>query len=118
MGFVYVEVEISNPAAPEMSEEITMFVDTGATLSVLPARLLDRLGVRRENTREFRGFAEDLTRDTGIVRIAYEGIREGVSAVFGMDGDPVVMGVTALEVLGYQVDPENDRLVRADMLLL
>ena len=118
MGFVYVDVEISNPAAPEVSEEITMLVDTGATLSVLPGRLLDRLGVRREGTREFRGLAGDLTRDTGIVRIAYEGIREGVSAVFGIDGDPVVMGTTALEVLGYQVDPIHNRLVRANMLLL
>lgn len=118
MGFVFVDVEISNPAAPEVSEEITMLVDAGATLSVLPGRLLDRLGVRREGTRELRGLARDLTRDTSIVRIAHEGISEGVSAVFGMDGDPVVMGVNALEVLGYQVDPVHNRLVRADMLLL
>ena len=118
MGFVYVKVEVSNPAAPEMSEDITMLVDTGATLSVLPASLLDRLGVRREGTREFRGFGGHLTRDTGIVRFTYEGVTEGVSAVFGMEGDPVVMGVTALEVLGYQVDPVHHRLVRTDMLLL
>ena len=37
--------------------------------------------------------------------------------MFGMEDDPVVMGKTALGVLGYQVDSVHHRLVRADMLL-
>ena len=117
MGFVHVRVEVSNPAAPEMSEEITMLVDSGATLSVLPASLLDRLGIRREGTREFRGIDGHLTRDTGIVRFTYKGVTAGVSVMLGVEDDPVVMGETALRVLGYQVDPVHHRLVRADMLL-
>ena len=92
-------------------------VDTGATLSVIPARLLDRLRVRWEGTREFRSSDGHLPRDTGIVRLTYEGVTAGVSVVLGVEDDPVVMGETALGVLGYQVDPVHDRLVRADMLL-
>ena len=118
MGLVYVEVEISNPARPELSENRTMLVDPLVTLSVLPANLLDRLGVRREGTRKFSRSGGHLSRDTGIVRFIYEGVTAGVSVIFGMEGDPVVMGVTALEVLGYQVDPARSRLVRSGMPLL
>ena len=40
-----------------------------------------------------------------------------MSAVFGVEEDPVVIGKTALGVLGYEVDSVHHRLVRADMLL-
>ena len=118
MGLVYVKFEVSNPATLEMNEAITMLVGTGATLSVLPALLLDRLGVGGEGTRAFSGSGGDPARDTGIVRFTYEEVTGGVSAVFGMEGDLVLLGVTALGVLGYQVDPVHHRLVRADILLL
>ncbi len=110
-------VKVSNPAAPEISEDITMLAATGATFSVLPTSLLDRLGIRREGTRVFHASGELLTRDTGIVRFTYKRVKAGVSVVFGVEDDPVVMGKTALGVLGYQVDPVHHRLVRADMLL-
>ena len=70
-------------------------VDTGATLSVIPASLLDRLRVRWEGTREFRSSDGHLPRDTGIVRLTYEGVTAGVSVVLGVEDDPVVMGETA-----------------------
>ena len=38
--------------------------------------------------------------------------------MIGLESAPVVMGVTILEVPGYQVDTEHHRLVREDMLLL
>lgn len=33
--------------------------------------------------------------------------------MFGVEDDPVVMGETALYVLGYEVGPEHHRVVRA-----
>ena len=48
MGTVYVNVNLSNPARPGLaSEDVRVLVDTGATLSVFPATLLDRLGIKR-----------------------------------------------------------------------
>ena len=47
MGFVHVNVGLSNPSEPDRAEEVNVLVDTGATLSVFPAGLLDRLGIRR-----------------------------------------------------------------------
>ena len=51
------------------------------------------------------------------MRFTYEEVTAGVSAVFGMEDEPVVMGVTALEVLGYEIDPVQHGLRRAEMLL-
>ncbi len=118
MGFIHVDVDISNPAAPDVSESVRVLVDTGATLSVFPSDLLDRLRVRRIGERRFRGFAGEVTRETGLVAMAYDGAVAGITAVFGTDDDPPIMGVTALESLGYEVDPVAGKLNRIDMLML
>ena len=117
MGFIHVDVGLSNPAHPDAVEEIRVLVDTGATLSVVPASLLDRLGVRRSGRQRFRGFGGVITRETGTVDFHYDRETGGARAVFGNEDDPVVLGVTALEVLGYQVNPVDGELHRVDMLI-
>ena len=42
----------------------------------------------------------------------------GVTVVFGAEGDPPIMGVTALETLGFEVDPVDGKLNRIDMLVM
>lgn len=118
MGFTRVEVGISNPADREREERIEVLVDTGATLSVIPRSLLERLGVASIDSREFRGFGGVVTRDTGGVVMSYDGVPALVAVVFGEEDDPAIMGVTALESLGYQVDPVTNELKPTEMLLL
>ena len=118
MGFIHVEVNVSNPADPDVSESVRVLVDTGATLSILPADMLERLGVRRRRRRRFQGFGGVVTRDTGTINMSYENVEEGVTVVFGAEADPPIMGVTALETLGFEVDPVNGRLNRVDMLVM
>ena len=118
MGFIHVSVDVSNPAAPDVSESVRVLVDTGATLSILPEEMLDRLGVRRIQKRRFRGFGGTVTRDIGIVSIRYDDLITGVPAAFGEKDDPAIVGVTALETLGLEVDPVSGRLNRVDMLVL
>lgn len=117
MGFVHVNIGLSNPSEPGSAEEINVLVDTGATLSVFPASLLDRLGIQRTGQRRLRGFGGVITRATGTVNLAYGGEVAGVTAVFGEDGDPTVMGVTALESLGFNVNPVAGELDRVEMLI-
>lgn len=118
MGFIYVDLEISNIANPDVTEKVTALVDTGAILSVLPSSLLDRLGVTREERRRFLGFGGQVARDTGFVRMRYQGAATAANVVFGAEDDPPIMGVTALETLGYEADPVNGRLNRVDLLML
>ena len=50
--------------------------------------------------------------------MSYGGSVAGVTVVIGEEGDPAIMGVTALESLGYQVDPVTGKLTPSEMLLL
>ena len=118
MGFIHVNVDIANPANPDVSESVRVLVDTGATLSILPEDMLDSLGVRRIQKRRFRGFGGTVIRDIGNVNMTYEDAESGVTVVFGAEDDPAVMGVTALETLGFEVDTVDEKLNRVDLLLL
>ena len=117
MGFIHVNVGLSNPSEPDMAEEVNVLVDTGATLSFFPAGLLDRLGIRRTGQRRLRGFGGIITRATGTAILTYDGEVAGVTVVFGEDRDPTIMGVTALESLGFNVNPVAGGLDRVEMLI-
>ena len=117
MGIVHVNVGLAKPFDPEPSEMVRVMVDTGATISVFPAGLLDRLGIQRVGQQRFRGFGGAVIRSVGGVAMTYGDVTGVVPVAFGDDDDPAIMGVTALESLGYQVDPVRGELHRVDALL-
>ena len=118
MGFVYVDLDIASAATPHVTQTVHALVDTGAILSVFPASVLDELGVARRARRRFHGFGGAVVRQTGGVVMSYDNAVADVTVIFGAEDDPAIMGVTALESLGYQVDPVAGRLNRVDMLML
>ena len=118
MGFIHIDVDVSNPASPDVSESVQVLVDTDAMLSILPAEMLDRLGVQRMGKRRIRSSNGMLVLDTGIVTIRYCGDIAGTTAAFGAEDTPPIIGLVAITSLGYEVDPVNRRLNRVDMLLL
>ena len=121
MGLIHVNVGLSNPSdrngPPSSTEETRVMVDTGATLSVFPKRLLDQLGIQRIGQRRLGGFGGRLIRDVGNVNVTYNGETAGATVVFGEEDDATILGVTALEMLGFQVDPVNGELHRVDLLI-
>ncbi len=121
MGLIHVNVELSNLARDNglegSSESVRVMVDTGATLSVFPTSMLERLGIRRIGQRRFQGFGGGLVRDVGSVCLTYEGETVATTVVFGQEDDVSVLGVTALEMLGFQVDPVKGELHRVDLLI-
>ncbi len=117
MGFIHVDVDVLNPTDSDVSERVRVMVDTGATLSILPSSVLERLGIQRISRRRFQGFGGVVTREVGAANMRYAGEVAGVTVVFGAEDDPPILGVTALEVLGFEVDPVKGRLNRVDMLI-
>ena len=109
---------MSNPSTPEASEKVRVLVDTGATLSVLPTSLLERLGIHRIGSKRFRGFGGEVTRDIGNVTMHYDGELGAAGAIFGDEDDPPIMGVTSLLTMGLEVDPEAGRLKHVEILML
>ncbi len=118
MGFTHVEIDVANVSEPVKHRSIEFLADTGALLTVVPSLILRELDIEAISEREFRGFGGTIRRRIGIVRMTYEESIIGTSVIFGEPDDALVLGVTALEALGYQVDPVSQRLIKVESLQL
>ncbi len=118
MGFSHVDVEISNIADPARRRVLSFVVDTGALMTVVPASILQTLGIPVIGQRRFRGFGGIVQRSIGGAALRYQEDMAAAPVIFGEEGDTPVLGVTALEALGFEVDPVNERLHRVESLML
>ena len=118
MGFVRVRLGIYNPSAPERVVELEGIVDTGAIYSVIPRSVLEELGVRPIERRRFRAFGGYVERDIGEVGVELMGRKRTITVIFGEAGDITVLGITALEAFGLELDPVRGTLREAELLLL
>jgi predicted aspartyl protease len=118
MVFLKLRVSLYNPEKPERVVEVEAIVDNGAIYSVVRRDVLEQLGVKPVERRRFRAFGGYVERDIGEVGMVLMGRRRIVPVIFGEDGDPAVVGVTALEIFGLEVDVVRGVLKEAELLLL
>jgi clan AA aspartic protease len=100
------------------TREIEATVDTGAAYTTLPASLLRELGVEPIGTRRLLladGRRVDM--EYGRAWVAINGEREVTIVVFGEDDGPALLGAYTLEGLALAVDPVQQRLVPAQMIM-
>jgi len=105
MGHVYQRVKLG--AVNE--EDLTILVDTGATLSLIPPALADRLGITRLPRKQVIVLADGrrIEAEVGVVMVEI-GDRKAASTV--ADCDEPLLGVESLETLGLAVDPTTGSL--------
>jgi predicted aspartyl protease len=114
-----VRVKLASLAAPSRAAEVTLLVDTGATLSWIPRDVLERLGVTAFSRLPFAlADGRRLERDITAVLLTIDGRKAPVPVAFGEPGEEAVLGATALEGLGFMVDPVAKKLVPRDLLAL
>ena len=119
MGFTYVKVRLHNPADLAQSDEIELLVDTGAVFSSIPRAILEKIGLRPIERRKLRVYEGAVVkRDVGGLVFEYGGNLAMAPTVFGESKDTSVLGATALEALGYQVDPVTKQLKPAELLMI
>jgi len=118
VGFIKVKFGIFNPLVPRRSVELEGIVDTGAMYSIIPRKILEKLEVKPLERRKFRAFGGYIERDIGEVGIELMGKRRTVTVILGEEEDITVLGVTALESFGLEVDPVKGTLKEAELLLL
>jgi clan AA aspartic protease len=119
MGMFDVKVKLANLAAPDRTEEISLLVDTGATLSWIPREILQKLGVTAFSRLPFLlADGRRLERDVTAVLLTFDGRKAPVQVAFGEPGEEAVLGATALEGLGFMVDPVAKKLIPRDLLAL
>jgi len=113
MGATHVTVRITNPADSDRYWEGLFLVDTGATDSLVPRPHLEAIGLEPKGRRVYElADGRELVVDVTAAVIEFMGEFVGGTVIFGdADAEPL-LGVTALESVGIEVDPVNQRLRR------
>ena len=113
MGATHVTVAIKNPADHDRVWEGLFLVDTGATDCLVPRSHLESIGLLPEAQRRY-GLADgsEIWLDITGGRIEFMGETTWGTIVFGDENAEPLLGVTALESVGIEVDPRNQTLNR------
>lgn len=118
MGLTVLEIEVGNPARPDVTEPIEFLIDSGTIYSVVPAPVLERLGIGPLVEQKFRlADGTSITRKKGGALFKY-GDRIGVAdVIFGEEADSILLGAFTLEALGLALDPLRRELRPLPMIL-
>lgn len=113
MGATHVTVAVVNPADPNRRWEGLFLVDTGAVDCYVPGNRLREIGLAPDGKRTYElADGSELMLDIAVAKIEFMGEIVGVTVIFGDDDAEPLLGVTALESVGIEVDPLNQRLKR------
>ena len=112
MGAMRVTVTVRNPADPGRFWE-GLFRVTGATDSLVPGPQLEAIGLEPKG-RRVCGLADgnEIAMDIAVGEIGFMGETVGGTILFGAANAEPLLGLTALESVGIEVDPVNRKLKR------
>ena len=113
MGVTWVDVTVRNPAHRTREWTGAFLVDTGAIDSLAPRQSLEAIGLRPTGRRMYAtADGREVEIDVTVGELEIMGELSGGVIVFGDEGAEPLLGVTALESAGIEVDPQNQRLKR------
>jgi len=118
MGFTYIRIRVYSVDLARQ-EKVEILVDSGALFTSIPRSILERLGLKPVARQRLRVYGGGIVeRDVGGAIVEYGERRAVVPIVFGEPEDVPVLGATALESLGYQVDPVSKKLKPIELLMI
>ncbi len=119
MGTTTISAKFCRVDKPDVCMTVNnMIVDTGAVVSAIPATVAKELGVQFPVEREFRLADGSVSKQrVGSIAIEIDG-RKGFTEVIALKKGKPLVGVTALEALGFTVNPKTGLLVKNDAALL
>ena len=113
MGITHVDVTVRNPAQRARSWTCSFLVDTGAIASLAPRRNLEAIGLVPTGRRVYAtADGREVEMDIALGELEIMGELSGGVIAFGDEGAEPLLGVTALESAGIEVDPRNQKLKR------
>nr|VFK24900.1 MAG: clan AA aspartic protease, AF_0612 family [Candidatus Kentron sp. MB]VFK30017.1 MAG: clan AA aspartic protease, AF_0612 family [Candidatus Kentron sp. MB]VFK75019.1 MAG: clan AA aspartic protease, AF_0612 family [Candidatus Kentron sp. MB] len=111
MGAIQVNTTIRNPADPKKSWEGLFLVDTGATDCLVPRCHLEAIGLAPKSHRTYElADGSKMEMDITSGDIEFMGEFSAGIIIFGENDAEPILGVTALESVGIEIDPLNQRL--------
>ncbi len=118
MGLTVLNIEVGNPADPEIMEPVEFLIDSGAIYSVVPTPILEKLGIRPLSEQEFRlANGSRIVRKKGVALFRQGERIGGADVIFGEEGDSQLLGAFTLEALGLGLDPLRRELLELPMIL-
>lgn len=118
MGLTKVFLEITNPDNPSKSTKGEFLVDSGAFYTVLPKRIVDKLGLKPSYKQKFSlADGTEITRPISSAYILFEGRKIASPVVLGKTDDSPLMGTLTLEAFGLILDPFKRELHPAKLIL-
>ena len=96
----------------ERLETVDALVDTGASYSMFPRSMLDRLGIERRFVLPFEQADGSLIeRDVGQAVLVINDSESSMRVIFGEDDDEPLLGANALQEFLLLIDPVGEQLV-------
>jgi len=119
MGITQVTAAVRNPARPRKLWEALFLVDTGAVDCRVPGNRLRALGLKPRGKRTYElADGSEVTLDVTVAEVEFMGEKVGATVIYGPDDAEPILGVTALESVGIEVDPRSQRLKRLPTIRL
>ena len=113
MGATYVTTTIRNPSDPSLSWQGSFLVDTGAVDTLVPRQHLERIGLCPKSQRTYElADGSNIQMDITTGEIEFMGDIVGGTIIYGASDVEPILGVTALESLGIDIDPHDQSLKR------
>ncbi len=111
MGYVCVKGVIANPLNRDLRVSLDFIADTGAIYIVIPYSIAKNLDLEVIGKRRFKTASGDVVEyPVSEAYIIIEGVGVTSLVVIGSNNVSPIIGVTTLELLGFQVDPVTGRL--------
>ena len=113
MGAMHVTVGIRNPAEPDRFWEGPFLVDSGATDCLVPRQHLESIGLAPQGQRAYElADGSEIQMEVAVARVELMGEFCGATVIFGDPDAEPLLGTTALESVGIEVDPRSQTLRR------
>ena len=113
MGITQVTASVRNPARPTKLWEGLFLVATGAVDCMVPGKYLRALGLKSRGKRTYElADGSEVTLNVTVAEVEFMGETVGATVIYGPDDAEPILGVTALESVGIEVDPRSQRLKR------
>jgi clan AA aspartic protease len=118
MGLTVLDIEVANPANPELKQTVEFLIDSGAVYSVVPEPVLTSLGIKSLKEETFRlADGSKIVRKKGVALFRRGDRVGGADVIFGEEGDSTLLGALTLESLGLSLDPLRRQLNPLPMIL-
>jgi clan AA aspartic protease len=118
VGLTVLEIEVGNPAHPDVTRPVEFLIDSGAVYSVVPTPVLEELGIKPLAEETFRlADGSKIVRQKGVALFRHAQRVGGADVIFGQEGDATLLGALTLESLGLVLDPLKRELKPLPMIL-